>query len=103
MLLQGAARAREAALDAQERGDFDGARTHLREAQAAFLADLMPADAAMTEEMADLEAMEHRMVREEFSAADAKYLHQRAYNSRRAMHSKSARISRVQRPDPNQA
>jgi Ca-activated chloride channel family protein len=98
LLLQGAARARDAALEAQSQGDFRRARRHLREAKGAFAAAPMPADSAMQEEMTDLEAMEHRMELDSFTPADAKYLHQRAYDTRRGTHSKSQWVSRVRRP-----
>ena len=82
MLLLDAARAREAALEARSRGDYAAGSAALS-AAAPMLASLAGDDLALREEAADLETMAARFAAEEVSAADAKYLGQRAYNTHR--------------------
>jgi Ca-activated chloride channel homolog len=94
MLLLGAAKARQAALDAQERGDYSGAQFHLREARTRISSSGAHMDASLMEELQDLQSMETRMSPAVFSAADAKYLHQRSYDSHSGKRSSSQRISR---------
>lgn len=102
MLLLGAAKARQAALDAQARGSYDDAQAYLREARGAITDSGAPMDAMMAEEVQDLEAMESRLMPAVFDAGDAKYLHQRSYDSQRSSRSASRRISRVSKaPDEN--
>lgn len=95
MLLLGAARAREEALKAQFRGDYNSARRYLRDACSSFEASGAPLDDLMMDEIQDLKAMESKMNPQMFNAADAKYLNQRAYDSRRNSRSAWQRISRT--------
>jgi Ca-activated chloride channel homolog len=94
MLLLGAAKAREAALEAQERRDYGSAQAHLREAWTKISSSGDQLDGSLMEELQDLQAMESRMSPAVFTAGDAKYLHQRSYDSRSSKRSSSQRISR---------
>lgn len=78
VLLIEAAKAREQALEARDRGDFDGAAHTLRavaERARAFGLD----DATLREEADDLERMSRSFAHMDVSASDVKYLKQRAY------------------------
>lgn len=82
ILLVEAARLRQEALKARDRGDFGGAAASLlslREAAAGYLDD-----AQVAEELRDLESMAMSFEDEQVSAADIKYLKQRAYSAHRS-------------------
>ena len=101
VLLLSAARAREEALRARERGDFEGGGSALR--SAAFelmeaLPALGPADLTLREEVADLEALAATFEESAVSEADAKYLAQRAYNANRGKVRYAEKIAR-RRPE----
>lgn len=94
LLLLETARARREALARRERGDFDGAadvlnvaRTKLREAGLD--------DGELMEEQEDLRLMEQSLVSATFMEADAKYMHQRAYNSSTGRRKKDELIRRM--------
>ena len=97
MLLLEAAKAREAALEARARGDYAAGSDALA-AVAPMLAHLAADDAVLREEMADLEAMAGQFAAREVSAADAKYLGQRAYNAHRKKEAYGEKLSRRNRP-----
>ena len=82
MLLLEAARAREAAVEARARGDYAAGRDALA-SMAPRMADLAASDSVVREEMVDLAAMAEQFAAREVSAADEKYLGQRAYNTYR--------------------
>lgn len=82
ILLVEAARLRQEALEARDRGDFGGAADALltfRQSAAAFLHD-----GDVAEEMRDLESMAMSFEDERVSAADIKYMKQRAYSAHRS-------------------
>ena len=99
MLYLDAAKAREEALEHQQRGDFHAAGQVLRSA-VNDLAAAPYADEDLQEEAADLAALSSRFELGSADAADAKYMYQRAHDARRARTSKKDLISRVLRPDP---
>lgn len=97
-LLLTAARAREEALRARDRGDLDAGGRALREAVSALAA--APSDGALLEEIRDLEEMARLFSAHEVAAHDAKYLAQRAYNAHRKKDLYQAKLSRMGRgPD----
>ena len=98
LLLVEAARARREALEARERGDWDGAKLSLRNVMQ-HLSPLADSDSIVAEELSDLEGIEARMSSEAFREADAKYMHYRARHGSRGERSKAARISRKGRED----
>jgi Ca-activated chloride channel homolog len=93
LLLIGAGKAREDALEAERRGDFDGGASKLREAARA-LREHGGGDERMKEEAADLEAMAERYRHRRVMEADRKYMHQRAYAATRD-HARS--VERIRR------
>ncbi len=94
-VLLNAAKAREEARVRGRRGDFDGAAEVLRVAEAACL------DApGMEEQAGDLDAMASKYSARKISAADEKYLFQRAYNARRGKAMYEEKISRSRREEP---
>ncbi|HEX7120685.1 MAG TPA: VWA domain-containing protein [Longimicrobiales bacterium] len=98
LLLQEAARAREAAYEAQRRGDDDAAGGLLREAaEHLALEDLV--DPELLEEAADLAGMAELFDAGRASEADAKYLYQRGY-ARRANRRGTARVISRKPPEP---
>jgi len=99
MLYLDAASAREAALEHQERGDFQAAGQVLRSA-VHDLAAAPYADADLQEEAEDLAALSLRFEDGTANEVDAKYMYQRAHDARRARASKKDLISRVRRQDP---
>jgi Ca-activated chloride channel homolog len=93
MLLLAAARARNEALEKRERGDFDGAVNVLR-ATGRRLRCASIDDAQLAEHAADLAVMSESFAAREVSAADQKYMYQRAYNARRGRSMKDELIRR---------
>lgn len=93
MLLLEAARAREAALAARERGDFDAGRASLASV-APMLLEEADGDAMLLAEAEDLQAMARQFERGSVSAADAKYLGQAVYNAHRKKEAYAARLRR---------
>jgi Ca-activated chloride channel family protein len=83
ILLMEAARVREQALEARDRGDYIGGHNLLR-AAANKLRALGVDDDALREEAEDLEAMEDSFVRRYLSLGDIKYMKQRAYSNLRS-------------------
>lgn len=84
MLLVEAARAREAAVEASARGDYAAGREALASVSAMLCAaPLDERDAGVGEEAADLAAMASLFEEGQVSAADVKYLGQRAYEAQR--------------------
>lgn len=96
ILLQDAARARDEAREARERGDFDGAGRRLDEA-AERLTAFDPADPQLREEAEDLQAMAARFHTGTVNEADAKYLYQRSYTTSTSRGGTDA-IARTNRP-----
>ena len=93
MLLE-VAQAREAALEAQQRGDFRAGSALLSQA-IVHLEAVAPGDAALTEELQDLRAMESTFRADEVSEGDVKYMKQRIYESHRSRDSAKERIRRT--------
>jgi Ca-activated chloride channel family protein len=93
-----AARARREALERRAQGDDEGASTVLREAGTYLTLQGLP-DAELAEEASDLLTLSEQIAMYGTSAADAKYLHQRAYDKMRGRKSSTARISRTRAPD----
>ena len=96
VLLQDAARARDEARKARERGDFGAAGRRLDEA-ADQLTALDPADPQLREEAEDLRAMAARFHDGIVNEADAKYLYQRSYTTSTSRGGTDA-IARTKRP-----
>lgn len=82
VLLVAAARARQEALEARDRGDWDAARARLEEVleKGRPLAD----DPEVAEELRDLEATAQRFLVREVDEADVKYMKQRSYSTHRS-------------------
>ena len=78
ILLLEAARVRREALEARERGDYDGAADALRSYGARVEASGLD-DADLLEEARDLEGMAESFDARVLEAADVKYMSQRAY------------------------
>lgn len=93
VLLVAAARAREEALEARERGDWDGARRTLASVRER-LAELDDPDGELAEELRDLERTAERFRQEEVSEADVKYMKQRSYSTHRSARSTLDRYRR---------
>jgi Ca-activated chloride channel homolog len=93
MLLLAAARARNEALEMRERGDFDGAVNMLR-ATGRSLRCASIDDAQLAEHASDLHVTSESFAAREVSAADQKYMYQRAYNARRGRSMKDELIRR---------
>jgi len=93
LLLLGAGRAREEALEAERRGDLDGGRAALREAAERLRAHDGD-DERLAEEAEDLEAMAARFEHRQVMESDRKYMHQRAYANRRDHYRSAAPIRR---------
>jgi Ca-activated chloride channel family protein len=83
VLLVEAARAREQALEARDRGDFASGHQLLRDAADKLRAQGLD-DAALQEEAEDLEGMVDSFAARSVSMADIKYMKQRAYSSHRS-------------------
>jgi Ca-activated chloride channel family protein len=94
VLLVAAARAREAALEAQRRGEFEAGRRHLRAIAEQLNTHCDPADAEVQEEVRDLQAMAERYEAHAVSPADLKYMYNRAFNVHRGKAGATRRISR---------
>ena len=100
LLLVKSARAREESLRRRDAGDVGGASAVLREMVSDLRASPAAESAIMGEQAADLEAMARRIDESQFSAADAKYVAQRAYNMHRAKHKYEEKLQRKPRPKP---
>jgi Ca-activated chloride channel family protein len=96
VLLLAATEAREAALDAQRRGDYRSGGAKLHEAVTRLEA-AAPDDDELREELADLQAMEATFRQESVAEADVKYLKQRVYDTHRSRDSSKGRTSRTRR------
>ncbi|HEX2166980.1 MAG TPA: VWA domain-containing protein [Longimicrobiales bacterium] len=94
LLLLETARARREALERRERGDFDGAADVLNVARSK-LREAGLDDAELMEEQEDLRLMEQSLASSTFMEADAKYMHQRAYNSSTGRRKKDELIRRM--------
>jgi len=91
-VLLDAAKAREEARQRGQRGDFEGAAAMLR--QASIACERSP---GMEEQVEDLKSMALKYESFDVSAADEKYLYQRAYNARRGKAMYEEKISRSRR------
>ena len=101
-LLLEAARAREAAMEAQQQGDFNGARNTLLFTQRKLRQAGLD-DADLIEEAQDLDSLAASMDPASFTAADSKYLYQRSQDAMRGVYSKKDLIARTPRtPRPRQ-
>lgn len=98
LLLMEAAKARQDALSMRERGDYAGAADLLR-AAGARLGEAGLGDAVVAEQAEDLSVMAASFAARTVSAADRKYMHQRAYDARRGRSGKEALIRRIERED----
>jgi hypothetical protein len=87
---------REQALEDRDRGDYDAARARLEEFGARARAAGVDDD-QIIEEIADIGHLSDVMNPMTFGVAEAKYMKQRAYDTRRGRSRKSDMISR-QRP-----
>ncbi|HSJ05507.1 MAG TPA: VWA domain-containing protein [Longimicrobiales bacterium] len=94
LLLMDAAKARQDALSLSEQGDWDGAAALLR-ATGAQLREAGLDDAIVAEHAADLSVMASTFTARTVSAADRKYMHQRAYDARRGRRLKEDLIRRM--------
>ena len=83
ILLVEAARLRQEALSARDRGDYDAAVSFLTSYRG-MVENSGVADAAVAEEVRDLELMAAPFQDRHVSAADVKYMKQRAYSSHRS-------------------
>ncbi len=83
VLLVAAARAREEAMEARERGDWTGASQSLRDV-VAYARSTGLEDPAVMEEIGDLEASAELFDQQTVSEADEKYMKQRVYSSDRS-------------------
>jgi Ca-activated chloride channel homolog len=101
LLLMEAAKARQDALSLRERGDYDGAAELLR-ATGAQLREAGLDDAMVAEQAEDLSVMASTFLARTVSAADRKYMHQRAYDARRGRSHKEDLIRRMSREDDPQ-
>jgi Ca-activated chloride channel family protein len=100
MLLLESARVRQDALADQQRGDYNAAfekMQHMSEKLRAAGLD----DAQVQEEAADLHLMSAQMTAETWGMAETKYMHQRAYDSSKAMRAKMQHIARTKRQKPD--
>ena len=99
MLLLEAAKVRSEVLEDQRNGNFDVAAEKMR-LMSQKLRDAGFDDAQVREEAADLELMADQSKAGTWRVAEAKYMYQRAYDSTRAMRSKSEHIARTRRKKP---
>lgn len=97
LLLHEAARARDEARRAQERGDFAAADRRLREVADRLDAFPGPPDPQLREETMDLRETAARYRAGRATEADAKYLHQRSYALSTSRGGTAEAISRVNR------
>ena len=99
LLLVKSARARDESLRRRNQGDADGASNVLRE-MAVQLRSCASADSpVLCEQASDLDAMALRMEEQNFGAADAKYVAQRAYNTHRAKRQYEDKLQRRPRAE----
>lgn len=102
VLLSQAAQARAAAATLVRDGESERAVQTLRETREALEASPMAGE--LREELRDLEQLERKFVRERLDEGDARYLMQKAYNSRRGRRIYDASFSRPSEdvdPDPS--
>jgi len=93
MLLLEAAWAREGAVEARERGDY-ATRSAVLEAAVPAMSNVAECDNVLRKEFEDLRAMAAQFESQDLTAADAKYLAQRAYNANRKRERYTDRLSR---------
>jgi Ca-activated chloride channel family protein len=96
LLLLEAAKARRAALELRDHGDFEGA-AHTLESARARLESSGFDDADLAEEASELGMAAASFALADVSAADQKYMYQRAYNSQTGRRAKDALIRRKKR------
>ncbi len=94
VLLLEAARARDEALEAETRGDYEGGKRALRRVME-HLEEKAEDDDTLDEELRDLSIMEERMRHGELSASDVKYMKSRARHSHRSRMSAKDAIRRT--------
>jgi len=97
ILLLEAARRRQEALDARDRGDYGSASRALRgfrDTAAACSPEVM--DATVREELADLDSMAGFFDQEQVSQADVKYMKQRSYSTHRSRRESLERYRRTE-------
>lgn len=95
ILLVEAARRRQEALEARDRGDYAAGGRSLREMHATLAASpLADYDPAVREELEDLQAMAMSFDEQQLSAADIKYMKQRAYSAHRSRREQIERYRR---------
>ena len=99
LLLLEAAKVRAEVIADQQRGDYDVASQKMRK-MSEKLRSAGIDDAQFQEEAADLDHMALQMSPTTWSDAETKYMHQRAYDSSRAMRTKAEIISRTKRKKP---
>lgn len=99
ILLVEAARVREEALRARDRGDWEAAAASLRSLRQCYAASTVR-DPGIEEEIADLESSALAFDAHQLSAADVKYLKQRAYSAHRSRREQVKRYRRGGDPDP---
>ncbi len=95
VLLLEAARAREEALEAERRGDYQGGGETLHRAMEVLEASA-GSDVDVAEELRDLAAMEAQFRVGEVGASDVKYMKQRAAEARRSRHMAKERYRRTE-------
>ena len=83
ILLVEAARVRQEALQARERGDYASASSSLRSYRQSA-GDMAEHDPVVAEELRDLESMALSFDDQQVSAGDIKYMNQRAYSRHRS-------------------
>ena len=93
ILLVEAARLRREALEARERGDWEGAAGSLRSYRG-LVASQDVEDARVSEELSDLEAMAMSFDQQVLTDADVKYMKQRIYSAHRSRDSQKERYRR---------
>jgi Ca-activated chloride channel family protein len=95
ILLVEAARRRQEALEARDRGDYASGGQSLREMHAMLAASpLADYDPAVREELQDLASMAMSFDEQQLSAADIKYMKQRAYSAHRSRREQLERYRR---------
>jgi Ca-activated chloride channel family protein len=103
VLLQDAARARETALHARERGDMMGGWRVLEESRRALHDQGDASDPSIAEEIAELDGLARIFQSGDVREQDAKYMHQWAHDARRAKRMAMERISRTRSPSSRSA
>ncbi len=96
VLLSRAAQARNEAAEMVRQGDAEQASRSLNEMYLTLQA--APAEMGFAEELADLESLAHKFAVQQADESDARYLNQKAYNTRRGKSAYDQQFSR--RPNP---